>query len=206
MTGPVARLTEADLAPSSADRRAARVFALERVAAAVAVLGAGVLVGGMVALGACAAPFVFRMTPAPFNGDAMAAAFARFDTIALGIAAVLLACEVVRTFVGGRRGRTLAARARRISAVLLAMSVAYVGMVVTPRISQLHRDGAARGVGSAGEALDRVHRHAETFGKAELALAVAIGLLHVFTLRARPREEDDDELEAPAPPGPPGAP
>lgn len=205
MTGPVAKLTEADLASSSGERRAARELVLERLAAAVAVLGAGALVGGMVALGACAAPFVFRMTPAPFNGSAMAAAFARFDTIALGIAAVLLACEVVRTFVGGRLGRTLAARARRVSAVVLAMAIAYVGTAVTPRIAQLHRDGAARGVDSAGEELDRVHRRAETFGKTELALAVALGLLHVFTLRARPRDEDD-ELDAPVPPGPPGPP
>ena len=61
-----------------------------RLAAAVGALAAGVWVGGMVALGACAAPFVFRMTPAPYSGDAMGAAFARFDQIALGAAVALL--------------------------------------------------------------------------------------------------------------------
>jgi hypothetical protein len=199
---PGGRFTEDDLAPSDDERRAARRFVLERAAAGVAVLGAGALAGGMIALGACAAPFVFRLTPAPFNGDAMAAAFARFDGIAIGTAAVLLACELVRTFVGGLRGRTLGARARRISGVVLAMTVAYVGMVLTPRIAQLHRAGAARGVGPAGEELDRIHRRAEAAGKAEVALAAALALLHVFTLGARrPGEDDERDEPAPLPPG-----
>ncbi len=205
MTGPGQRFSAADLEAGPGDRREARAVLAERAAAGVAVLAAGAIVGGMVALGACAAPFVFRMTPAPFNGDAMAAAFARFDRLALGLAAVLLAAEVVRTFVGGRRGRTPGARARRLSGVVLAMAVAYVGTTITPRIAELHRGGAARGVGIAGEELDRVHRHAEIVGKAEVALAAALCLLHVFTLRGRRRGEDDSDDPAPLPPGPFGA-
>ena len=202
MTDTDTKFSAADLEPGPEQRREQRGATLERGAAAVAVLCAGSLVGGMVALGACAAPFVFRLTPAPFNGDAMAAAFARFDRIALGLVATLLASEVVRTFVGGRRGRTLAARARRVSGIFLGMAVAYVGMVLTPRIAVLHHGGASRGVGDAGQELDRIHKQAEVVGKVEVALAAALVLLHVFTLRAR--RPDDDEVDAPAPlpPGP----
>jgi hypothetical protein len=192
----------ADLEPGPEERESSRKDAVDRVAAAIAVLAAGALVGGMVALGACAAPFVFRMTPTPFNGDAMGAAFARWDRLAIGLAAVLLAAEVVRTFLGGRRGRTLASRARRIAGVLLAMGVAYVATTCTPRILELHHGGAKRGEGATGEELDRVHKRAEAAGKAETGLAVALVLLHVLTLRSRRDDDDDLEAAAPLPPGP----
>jgi hypothetical protein len=111
----------------------------------------------MVALGACAAPAVFRLTPAPFSGDAMGTAFARFDNLALGAAVVLLGAEVARTWAAGPRARSLAARVRRIVAVLLAAGAAIGGLSLTPHINALHRAGAQRGVGEQGAELDRVH-------------------------------------------------
>src|SRR5690349_17847506 len=110
---PEDRFTEADLAPSPEELRATRRALADRIAASVAALSAGIWIGGMLALGACAAPFVFRMTPAPFSGDAMGAAFARFDRIAIGASVLILGAEVIRTMVSGRRARTLAARIRR---------------------------------------------------------------------------------------------
>ncbi|MCC6557112.1 MAG: DUF4149 domain-containing protein [Polyangiaceae bacterium] len=201
------RFTEADLEPTPEERRAARRALADRVAASAAVLAGGVVIGGLVALGACAAPFVFQMTPRPFSGDAMGAAFARFDQIALGAAVALLGAELVRTWAAGRR-RTLAARVRRLVAMLLAGAVAYVGLVLTPRIIELHRAGARRGDGAQGQELDRIHRRAELAGRAELFLGAAVVVLHVFTLGARrpedDEEDDDDHAFAPLPPGPRG--
>jgi len=200
------RFSAADLEPSPEERRAARRGLVDRIAASAAVLAAGSWMGGLVALGACAAPFVFGLTPSPFSGHAMGAAFARFDQLALGAAVILLAAEVARTWAAGRRGRTLAARVRRLLAMLLAGAAAYVGLALTPRISELHQGGARRGEGATGEELDSVHRRAELVGRAELALGTAVVVLHVFTLGAR-RPEDDDEDEdafAPLPPGPRG--
>jgi hypothetical protein len=155
----------------------------------------------MVALGACAAPFVFRLTPAPYSGNAMGSAFARFDQIALGAAVVILGAEVTRTWAGGPRARHLAARVRRICAIVIAMGAAYGGLSLTPRILELHRQGAQRNVGPAGEELQRVHVRAESVGKVETGLGVALVVLHVFTLGLR--KPDDDELAAaPLPPGP----
>lgn len=197
--------TAADLEPSDADRRAARRAGVDRGAAILAAVAAGFIPGGLVALGACAAPFVFRMTPAPMSGDAMGAAFARFDRIALGCAGVVLLAEIARTFVGRARARKPLARVRRLAAVALAGTVAYMGMVVSPSIIELHRTGAQRSVGDAGARLEAVHQRASTLGKVEALLAIGLVAMHVLTL-PRPRPEDDEDDEAPAPlaPGPRG--
>jgi uncharacterized membrane protein len=199
------QFTAADLAPSPDERNAHRRALLERAAAATAVIAAGVWMGGMIALGACAAPFVFRLTPAPFSGDAMGAAFARFDQIAIGASAVILGSEVVRTVVARRRGRALTARIRRFIAIGLACAATYLGLVVTPRIQELHRAGAVRNQGAGGQELNRIHRQAELLGRLEVALGCVLIVLHIFTLPAhRPEESEDDEEDAPAPlpPGP----
>jgi Domain of unknown function (DUF4149) len=198
------RFSAADLGPSDAEIRAARRALVDRIAASVAVLAAGAWVGGMVALGACAAPLVFSIVPAPLSGTAMGAAFARFDQIALGSAVVLLGAEVARTWAGGVRGRTVAARVRRVAAVLMAVGAAYGGLSLTPHILELHRAGAQRGVGPDGADLDRTHHNAETVGKIETGLGALLVVLHVFTLASpRPRDEDDeDAYTAPGPPGP----
>lgn len=202
------RFSAADLEPSPEERRAARRALVDRLGATAAVLAAGVWMGGLIALGACAAPFVFRLTPAPFSGDAMGSAFARFDQLALGAAVILLGAEVVRTLAAGRRGRTLAARVRRLLSMLLAGAAAYVGLTLTPHINELHRSGARRGEGAQGEELDRAHRRAELVGWSELALGASVVVLHVFTIGARRPDEDDDddddEAFTPLPPGPRG--
>jgi uncharacterized membrane protein len=196
-----ARFSAADLEPSDEERRAQLRAHVERGAAVVAVLAAGVWVGGMIALGACAAPMVFRIAPMPYAADAMGAAFARFDHIALGAAVLLLAAEVARTWAAGQRARTRGARVRRLSAIAMAACAAYMGLTLTPRINGLHRGGAMRHVGEAGEELDAIHKRAELVGKAETGLGALLVVLHVMTLPLR-RPEDDEELDEPAPPGP----
>lgn len=198
------QFSAADLEPSDEEKQAARRSLLDRVGAAVGALAAGVWVGGMIALGACAAPFVFSLTPDPYSGNAMSAAFARFDQIALGAAVLLLAAEVVRTWAAGPRGRTIPARIRRMLGILMAAGAAYVGLSLTPRIAQMHVDGVRRMVGPEGALLERIHKQAEAVGKAEVVMGVALLLLHVFTIKARrPEDFDDDSFSpGPLPPGP----
>lgn len=198
------QFTAADLEPSDEDKRAARRALVDRVAASVAVLVTGVWIGGMIALGACAAPFVFEMTPAPTSGYAMGAAFARFDQIAIGAAVLLLGAEVARTLAAGRRSRSIAARVRRLLAVMMALGAVYTGLRITPRINALHHDGVHRGLGEAGAELERIHHSAEAIGKAVTLAGVVVIALHVFTLGAkRPEDDDDDQFfPSPLPPGP----
>lgn len=190
-----------DLEPSDEEKSRALRSLVDRVAATAAVLAAGVWVGGMIALGACAAPFVFRLTPAPYSGDAMGAAFARFDQVALGAAVVLLGAEVARTWASGTRSRSAAARVRRVLAVLIAACAAYTGLSITPHINELHRAGAQRGQGPLGDELEAIHHRAESLGKAETALGIALVALHVFTLAARRPDDDEGTYAEPLPPG-----
>jgi uncharacterized protein DUF4149 len=196
------QFTAADLEPSDDDKRAARRSLIDRVAASVAVLSTGVWIGGMIALGACAAPFVFEMTPAPASGYAMGAAFARFDQIAIGAAVLLLGAEVARTLAAGRRSRSLAARVRRLLAVLMALGAVYTGLKITPRILTLHHEGARRGLGEGGAELERIHHHAEAIGKGVTLAGVIVIALHVFTLGAKKPDDEEEDAPAPLPPGP----
>jgi len=197
------RFTAEDLEPSDDDKRAERRLQIDRVGAALGVLAAGIWVGGMIALGACAAPFVFSLTPDPFSGNAMSAAFARFDQIAIGASVVLLGAEVARTWAAGPRGRTIPVRIRRMLAILMAFGAAYVGLSLTPRIAQMHLDGVRRMRGPEGQVLEKIHKQAEAVGKAEVVGGIALVLLHVFTLSVRRPEDDDDSFSpGPLPPGP----
>lgn len=200
------RFTEEDLLPSAEEKRARLQSIVERVGTTVGVLAAGLYIGGLIALGACAAPAVFRLTPSPFSGEAMGAAFARFDQIAVGASVVVLGSEIARTWAGGLSGRTTLARIRRMSAIFMAFAAAYVGLALTPRIIELHRNGVRRDETAEGRVLESIHRRAESTGKAGLVCAVAFVGLSIFTLRVRrPDEEDEDEVGevfAPLPPGP----
>lgn len=191
--------TEEDLAPSNSDREARRAL-FDRVATTVAVMALGLWAGGLIALGACAAPFVFERTPYPWSGHAMGAAFQRFDRIAIGCAVIVLGAEVVRTIVALRRrpARALWARLRRYGAIVLAAAAVYSGLRLTPEILRLHEAGERR---LPGNALDVVHAQAELVGKGIVILAAFLIVLHVMTLRT-PSDDDDLEAEAPLPPGP----
>lgn len=198
--------SEADLAPPEWEVRARRRSRLDRAAAFVAVLALGLWSGGLVALGACAAPMVFGLTPYPYSADAMSAAFSRFDGIAIGCAVVALAAEAVRS--GLELGRATAPRERLVARLrrylgMLAAGLAIVsGTMLTPEIVRLHRAGVRRGVGPEGARLAAVHRQAETLSKGILVAAVAVIGLHVATVRSARDEEDEDEAAAPLPPGP----
>ncbi len=192
--------SEEDLAPSDEDRRAIRRMRIDKAAVIVAVCALGVWVGGLLALGACAAPMVFEHTPYPFSGRAMGSAFARFDSIAIGCAVVALGAEVVRTLVSMKSGGgKWIGRLRRYAAIALALAGVYTGMRLTPSILELHEQGVRRNVGPAGEQLEALHAQAELIGKMIIPIALALIALHVITLRGR--DDDDEEAFAPAPPG-----
>jgi hypothetical protein len=195
--------SEADLEPTGDERRALRRQRIDVGAAIAAVIATGSWAGGMVAMGACAAPMVFQHVPAPLSGMAMGAAFARFDGLAIGCAVVLLGAELVRTLLSLRRRRgVVLGRLRRYGALLLASGTVYTGAVLTPTILRLYEQGARRNVGADGSELERIHNLAETIGKVSLPLALAVIALHVVTLvRGRP-DDEEEQAPAPLPPGP----
>lgn len=196
--------SEDDLAPSADERRLRRTVVIDKISAACASVATGLVVGGLIALGACAAPAVFGRVPAPLSGDAMGNAFARYDRVAIGAAAVIVGAELVRTFVARRLRPDRVARGRRIASILLAGFVSVMALSITPTINALHQAGVKRGEGEAGQRLADVHARAELFGKLEAALGLLVIALHIASLKSA-AELADAEAAAqpgPAPPGP----
>ncbi len=153
-----------------------------RLTSTLALIAAAVWLGGMLALGAIVAPIVFTMIPRPEAADAMTAVFQRFDFVAVGCVAVILATEAWRAMGKGpgRVGRL--DLARMITGALGAVLVLTEALWITPAIVALHHAGALRGLGPAGLELDRMHDLAETCGKAQTVFALALIVLHVVTL------------------------
>ena len=156
--------------------------AREQRAAIVAVIALAIWIGGLVALGACAAPLVFKIVPAPISGEAMGAVFRRFDTVAISCAVVVLGCEAVRIWV--REGSaTTAERLRGVLAVTAAGAAIYGGVELSPSIVALHAAGAVRGLGENGVKLDRIHDLAEAVAKVEVTVGFFLLALQVSTLQ-----------------------
>lgn len=153
---------------------------VRRVTGSFALLAAAVWLGGLVGLGAVAAPVVFSVAPWPASADAMTIVFRRFDRVAMACAVVVLATEAVRAAARIPWARLDAARTA--AGVVAAGAAVLEGMVISPGIAGLHVAGAIRGVGPAGAELARLHDMAEACGKTEVALLAAFVVLHALTL------------------------
>jgi uncharacterized membrane protein len=145
------------------------------------VLALALWAGGLIVLGAIVAPTVFGIVPAPTSADAMTVVFRKFDVVAIGSAVVVLVSEALLAWRGGKPTRSDVARAA--AAILAAVLAIIEGAYLSPAIQALHREGAIRGYGDAGRALERFHRLAESAAKIELVLLLTVVLLIV--LRAR---------------------
>ncbi len=183
--------SEADIRPDRQQRRSLRRGMLDKIAATVAVCALGLWIGGWVALGACAAPFVFQL-PHPLGATTMGAVFQRFDSIAIVCAIVVLGCEVARTVLTCPELPQLAPRIRRVSSVLLAAAAVYSAVSLSPGIMELHRQGVRRKVGPQGAQLQHLHTQAELIAKGTVPGGVLVIVLHMLTLHPSSRQEDEE--------------
>ncbi len=166
--------------------------AAEAVGAGAAIasgLAVSLWLGGLVALGAVTAPIVFAVAPMPQSADAMTMVFRRFDIIAMTCAAVVLASEAAR--VVARVPFRWLDHARAAVGVLAAAVTTYEGVDVSPRIAELHRAGAVRGVGASGLELGRLHGTAELCGKTAVALLAVVVILQALTRATRGESRRD---------------
>jgi uncharacterized membrane protein len=167
-----------------------------KITTAVALLACALWLGGMIALGAIAAPAVFGIVPAPHSADAMTVVFRRFDKVAMSCAAILALTEVVRAKISAELTRADLVRG---AAVLVAGLLAVVeGMVLAPEIEALHRGGAVRGFGAAGTALESAHHLAELAGKSQALLVALVVVLLAFRQNQLQRSTVEPDAERPA--------
>jgi uncharacterized membrane protein len=165
-----------------------------RTLSIVALLAIAVWLGGLIALGAIAAPIVFATVSYPSSADAMTLVFRRFDAVAMGCAAIVLATEALRGAGGiGGAGFVRADHARSFVSVMAAAAAVYEGIKVSPRIAALHAAGAIRGVDSAGLELARLHNVAEECGKAQILLLAVVIALHGISLSLAPSRAPKNE-------------
>jgi hypothetical protein len=154
---------------------------LRRVTTAVALLATAAWLGGLLSLGAIAAPVVFAIVPLPTSADAMTLVFRRFDLVAMACGSVLLAGEAVRVIA--RVPFERADHLRAGASVLAAAAAVYQGTSVSPRIAALHAGGVIRGARTdAAAELARLHDWARTLGTVELVLLAGVVVLHVVTV------------------------
>ncbi len=154
-------------------------MAIVRGVSVVALLAIALWLGGLVALGAIAAPVVFSIVSMPAAADAMTVVFRRFDLVAMTCAALTLVSEAIRA-LGGRLGRVDIAR---VAVCAVAAGAAVVeGTQVSPRIAELHAGGVSRGLGAAGMELAHLHGLAELLGKGQVLLLGMAVALHVAAL------------------------
>jgi hypothetical protein len=164
-------------APSTRD------LVLQRATAIASLVPIAVWLGGLLALGAIAAPVVFSTIAMPASADAMTLVFRRFDSVAMACAALVLASEATRALV--RLPFATVDHVRAGASVVAAAVAVFEGVSVSPRIASLHAGGAIRGMGDAGMQLARLHDVAELCGKTEVGLLVAVIVLHVVGLSRR---------------------
>jgi hypothetical protein len=151
-----------------------------RASVVVALLAIALWLGGLLALGAIAAPVVFSVVPMPASADAMTIVFRRFDFVMMGCALVILAAEAAAFFTGP--GPTRADQWRLAACGAAAALGTVEAFAVAPRIAALHSAGFVRGLGPEGMELSHLHDVAEWCGKAELVLLVVAVILHVSAL------------------------
>jgi uncharacterized membrane protein len=165
-------------------------------AEAVATLAMALWLGGLLALGALAAPTVFGELERDSAGTVMGTIFGKFDRMVLVLVVVFAVAETVRTYMDRDRLGSALARIRLSLAVLLVALALISSLWLTPGINEMFAEGVRRGVGEAGQRMDRMHAWSETLGKLAAASAAAWIAIGNFTGRRRGRLVEANESGA----------
>lgn len=153
------------------------------MAEVVATVAIALWLGGLLGLGAFAAPVVFQKLELEVAGAVMGTIFARFDRLVVAVAVIITVTETVRVVCEGARGALARARLA-IAAVLVGLALASA-LWLGPQINNLFEAGVHRGIGAAGMEMDRLHRWASTAGKLAMAGATVWFALGVIMHRRR---------------------
>lgn len=150
------------------------------------------------ALGVFSGIAVFDSLPEGIAARAQAAALGRFDGVALGCAAALLASEMARSALALRLRRSTMGRLRRLCAFGLGIAAVYLALVVSPASAELRTSGVVPGVGPRGMELERLEQRGLMVRRFVIPIAALLVLLHVWSTRSgREREVVRDRAPLP---------
>ncbi len=151
--------------------------ALLKTTHALEVVSLGLMMGGMLTLGAFVAPMVFRSFPVDQAGAVMTVIFRRFDAVLLVCLAGVALGEVVRFLTKADKGSKLLARLRRVSVLGLMAVTLYGSLMVHPQIEAFQKAGVRRGVGVEGQAFECLHKTSESLYKTDFVLSTVTLIL-----------------------------
>ena len=162
---------------------------LERGALAAQLFGLALMIGGMLALGAFAAPVAFGSLPRPEAAALMGVLFRRYDTVLLIALALVWLGEMGHLGALMGRGILSSTMKRRLPLLrgllllLLTAGLLVATLSVNPAIERLQAAGVHRTPLSAeGRRFDQMHHWSEMLYKVDLLTAACFLLLTPFAL------------------------
>lgn len=147
------------------------------VASFLHLLGLAVWLGGIVALGAIAAPVLFRRLPRPDAGALFGPMLRVFEKVSLGAAALTVAGAAGKAWIGGQHLNVWsAARMTALGAMVLLLAWAALSVhpairavqEANPRVSELPEDAPPR------VAFGRLHKRSERIMMAQLWFGLVV--------------------------------
>ena len=149
-------------------------------------LGLAVIIGGMLVIGAIAAPVLFREFAAQRHvmGAALTLVFGRFDTVLLVSLGFVALGELLRLKFGSPQPFAPVSLIRHGLMVLMAGGIIYSALVINPSIATMQRAGVRPDASPQGLVFHRTHKLSEALYKGELLAAILVLMLNPFVLTA----------------------
>jgi hypothetical protein len=144
-------------------------------------LGLALMAGGMLALGAVAAPLVFKSLPREAAAPLMASIFRHYDLVLLGALGLTLLGEMLRIASRQMLWHPKVAMVRGLILLSLTGMLLYSTTGVNPQIAALNRAGVHRNLQTEeGRHFERLHKLSEKLYKLSLLCSVCLILLTPF--------------------------
>jgi len=142
-------------------------------------VGLALMVGGMLALGAFAAPAVFSSFPRAEAGEAMTQVFLRFDNVLLGCAVLIIAGEVGR-FLGGWIETSTLGMARWVLLAAIVGITLFNSLSLNPTINRLIHHPEFNQNPAVVQEFQHAHHLSEQLYKTALVIGAMALLLSPF--------------------------
>ena len=143
-------------------------------------LGLALIVGGMLAIGAFAAPAIFKQFARAEAGAALTMVFRRYDVVLLISLGLVLVGEALRIVFGSFSLTAPVSIARYVIFAVTAGMMIYSTQVVNADIERMQQAGIHPGATGEGLRFARTHKLSESLYKWEMMGAALLILLTPF--------------------------